>query len=94
MSGKSHGGRAKSSTRSKRKKMKHGVSLAGAQQQTTIQKQEPVFQVVSPSAKVLKPRSTLSSVVQHPYITTELRRIAILAGVMLAILVVLYLVIS
>lgn len=94
MSGKSHGGRAKSSTRSKRKKMKHGFSPSGAQQQTTTQKQEPVSQVVSPSAKVLKPRSTLSSVVQHPYITTELRRIAILAGVMLAILVVLYLVIS
>ena len=94
MTGKSHGGRAKSSTRSKRQKMKHGVSLASAQQQTTIQNQEPVSQVVSPPVKVLKPRSALSSVVQHPYITTELRRIAILAGVMLAVLVVLYLVIS
>jgi len=94
MSGKSHGGRAKSSARSKKKKMKHGVSLAGAQQPTTIQNQEPVSQVVSPSAKVLKPRSTLFAVVKHPYITTELRRIAILAGVMLALLLVLYLVIS
>ena len=94
MSGKSYGGRGKHSARSKKKKMKHGFSPAGAQQQITTQNQEPVSQVVSPSAKVLKPRSTLSSVVQHSYITTELRRIAILAGVMLVILVVLYLVIS
>ena len=94
MSGKSYGGQGKRSARSKKKKMKHGFSLAGAQQQTTTQNQEPVSQVVPPSAKVLKPRSTLSSVIQHPYITTELRRIAILAGVMLVILVVLYLVVS
>jgi len=74
--------------------MRQGFSQAGAQQQAIAQNHKPVSQVVSPSAKALTPRSTLSSVIQHPYITTELRRIAILAGVMLAILVVLYLVIS
>ncbi len=94
MSGKSHGGRGKHSAQSKKRKMRRDFSPAGAQQQAIAQNHEPVSQAPSPSAKALTPRSTLSSAIQHPYITTELRRIAILAGIMLAILVVLYLVIS
>ena len=91
MPSKSRGGR-KRSTRSKKRRMRQDFSLAGAQQQATAQNHKPVSQAPSPSAKVLTPRFTLPSV-RYPYITTELRRIAILAGIMLAILVVLSLVI-
>ena len=93
MPGKSRGGH-KHVVRRKKGKITRDFSLTGTQQQAVAQDDKSVSQAVSPSAKVLKPRSTLSSVVQHPYITTELRRIAILAGVMLVIMVVLYLAIS
>jgi len=84
--------RRKHPSRSKKRKMRQGFPVTGAQQQATAQNHKPVSQAPSPSAKVLTPRFTLPSV-RYPYITTELRRIAILAGIMLAILVVLSLVI-
>jgi len=89
MSGKAH---RKHQSRSKKKKTRQGFSLAGTQQQDTVQHQAPVSQVLAPSAKVGPPRSTVSPV-RYPYVTTELRRIAVLAGAMLVILVVLYFVI-
>jgi len=90
MPGKSRHGRGKRSARGKKRRLRQDFSLAGAQQQATAQNQAPVSQEPAPSAKVLAPKSILPPV-QHPYITIELRRIALLAGVMLAILVVLYL---
>jgi len=93
MPGKSRHGRSKHSARSKKRRMRQDFSLTGAQQQATAQSYEPVSPVPTPSAKVLSPRSTLTPV-QYPYIATELRRIAILAGIMLAVLGVAYLVIS
>ena len=92
MPSKSRGGR-KRSARSKKRRMRQDFSLAGAQQQATAQNHKPVPQAPSPSAKVLTPRLTPLPSVRYPYIATELRRIAILAGIMLVILVVLYLVI-
>ena len=91
MSGKS---RRKHPSRSKKRKTGQGFPVTGAQQQVVAQNHEPVAQAPSPSAKVLTPRFTSPSVARYPYITAELRRIAILAGIMLVILVVLYLVIS
>lgn len=79
-------------SRSKKRKMRQGFPVTGVQQQATAQTDRPVSQAPSSSAKTLTPRPTLPSA-QHPYVTTELRRIAILAGIMLAILVVVYLVI-
>jgi hypothetical protein len=73
--------------------MKQVVSLGGERQQATTQNREPVSQVTFPSVKVLTPKPTPSSVAQRAYIATELRRIAILAGVMVIVLVLLYLVI-
>ena len=93
MPGKSRHGRGKHSARSKKRKMRQGFSLASAQQQATAQNAKPVSQALAPSAKVLTPKSTLPPV-QHPYITIELRRIALLAAIMLTVLVVLYFVIS
>jgi len=92
MPGKSRGGHKHTAQR-KKEKIRRDFAITGAQQQAVAQDDKSISQTLAPVSKVLKPRSTLSSVVQHPYITTELRRIAILAGVMLAILVVLYLVI-
>ena len=79
--------------RGKKKKGKRGSSPIVAQRQAVAQTYKPVSQAPIPSAKVLTPRSTLPPA-QYPYITTELRRIAILAGIMLVVLVVIYLVIS
>ena len=79
--------RVKYSARSKKRESRQGFSVAPAQQPATIQK--PVSPVLTPSAKALTPRSKLASV-QYLYITTELRRIAILAGVMVVALLVLY----
>jgi len=93
MPGKSRGGHKHTAQR-KKEKIRRDFAITGTQQQAVAQDDKSISQTLAPVSKVLKPRSTLSSVVQHPYITTELRRIAILAGVMLAILVVLYLVIS
>ena len=91
MPSKSHGGRGKHSARSKKKKMKRDFPLAPVQQQATAQNHKLVSQAPSPSGKVLTPRFSPPS--EYSFIATELRRIAILAGIMLAILVVLYLVI-
>ncbi len=88
MPSKSRRGRGKRSARSKKRKVRQDFSVAVAQRQATSQNYEP-----APSAKMLTPRSALSPV-QYPYIATELRRIAVLAGIMLVVLVVLYLVIS
>jgi len=92
MPGKSQHGRGKHSARSKRGRTRQGFSLAGAQQQAVAQDYKSVSQAPAPSAKVLTAKSTLPPV-QHPYITIELRRIALLAGIMLTVLVVLYFVI-
>ena len=85
--------RRKHLSRSKKRKMKQGFPVTAAQQQAVAQDYEPVSPAPAPSVRAPTPRSTLSPV-QYPYIAIELRRIAILAGIMLAVLVVLYLVIS
>ena len=79
-------------SRSKKRKVTQGFPITTAQRQATAQGYEPVSPALAPSVRAPAPRSTLPPV-QHPYIATELRRIAILAGIMLAVLVVLYLVI-
>ena len=92
MPSKSRGGH-KHSLRSKKRRIRQDSSLNSVQQPIGTQDQEVVSQVVPPTTKVLTKKSGSPSIVQHTYITTELRRIAILAGIMLAILVILYLVI-
>ncbi|MBA7646525.1 hypothetical protein ES703_54289 [subsurface metagenome] len=93
MPNKGRRGQSKRSARGKKRGIRQDYSLTGAQRPDMAPNHEPVPQTPTPSAKVLTPRSTLSPV-QHPYIITELRRIAILAGIMLATMVVLHLVIS
>jgi len=92
MPSKSHGGHKHTSQR-KKGKVKRDFTITGAQQQAVAQDDSSVPQTLTPVPKVLKPRATPSNIMQHAYISDELRRIAILAGVMLAILVVLYFVV-
>ena len=89
-----HGGR-KHSFQGKKKKGRRSSSGVVAQRQADIQIDKPVVppRVAAPSASTPTLMPTLTAV-RHPYILTELRRIGILAGIMLVILVVLALVLS
>ncbi len=93
MPGKSRHGKGKHPVRSKRRRS--GPSAVAAQQPPVSQTYEavPKPEVSAPSPTTPTP-SVAVSTVRHPYITTELRRIGILAGIMLVILVVLALVLS
>ncbi len=78
----------------KEKEKKRLASLAGAsQQQAAAQAYKPVVPAKAAAPAVSAPTSIPSPVaVKHPYIAGELRRIGILAGIMLAILITLSLV--
>ena len=80
--------------RSKRKGRK-GFSTPVAQPAAVSQGYEPAPEAdrLVPSAKAPTPRATVK-VAQHPNVVAELRRIGILAGIILVILVVLALVFS
>ena len=93
MPGKSRHGRGKHLSRSKKGKIRRGPPAMAAQRQVGTQTYKPVAQpdASAPSAGVPTPALTTA---RYPYIITELRRIGILAGIMLAILVGLALVLS
>ncbi len=90
MAGKSRR-KGKHSLQSKKKKRKQISTLIATQQQAVAQTYKPTApsKVAAPLAKEPTP-----TVARFPYIATELRRIGILAGIMLAILVVLARVLS
>ena len=92
MPGKSRHGKRKHPSR--RRRWKQGSAIT-AQRQTLTQTQEPVSQpkVSAPSVSAPTPLAAQTAA-QYPYIATELRRIGILAGIVLAVLVVLALVLS
>ena len=94
MPGKSRHGRRKP-PRSKRKRGRQDVSAIRAQQRVAAQTYKPAShpEASAPSASAPSMMATLT-VTRYPYITAELRRIGILAGVMLIILVILALVFS
>ena len=81
--------------RSKRGKGRRSRLVTVAQQQAVAQSYKPVPrpEVSAPSVSVPTPMPTQTAV-HYPYIVTELRTIGILAGVMLAILVILALVLA
>jgi len=95
MPGKSQHGRRKRSFRGKKKKGRRSSPGVVAQRQAATQTDKPVVpsRVAAPSASTPTPMPVLTAV-RYPYILTELRRIGILAGIMLVILVVLALVLS
>ena len=93
MPGKSRHGKRKHFPQGKKRKGRPSSPGVVAPQQAEIQVDKPAApaQVVAPSASTPMPVLTA---VRHPYVLAELRRISILAGVILTILVVLVLVLS
>jgi len=95
MPGKSRHSKGKHPVRSKRKRGGRGSVVSAAQQSPVSQTGGPVPQPEAsvPSPSTLAPSATVATT-RYPYIVTELRRIGILAGIILVILVVLALVLS
>lgn len=95
MPGKSRRSRGKYSIQSKKKKGRPRRPTMLAQQPAAAQVPEAASspQVPVPSVEVPTPMAK-PALVRYPYIATELRTIAILAGVMLIVLIVLALVLS
>ena len=98
MPGKSHHGKRKLHPQSKKSKAKQRYVATSAQQQMVAQAPKSPIPATVPatpasSASVPTPPPAPKAV-QYPYITAELRRIGILAGIILVILVVLALVLS
>ncbi len=95
MPGKSRHGKGKHPVRTKRRRSGHGSLTSAAQQPPVSQTYEPVPKPeVSAASPGTPTPSAAVSTVRYPYIITELRRIGILAGITLVILVVLALVLS
>ena len=84
MPGKSRRHRGKRLSQSKKGK----GTLARAAQQRVVTDKPAAPAVPVPSPSVPTPKATLTGA-RYPYVVTELRRIGILAGIMLAILVIL-----
>ena len=95
MPDKSRRGRGKYPIQSKKKKGRLSRPTMLAQQPAVAQTNEPVSSPKRsvPSASVPAPRAKPAAV-RYPYIATELRTIGILAGIMLLVLTVLFLVLS
>lgn len=93
MSGKSRRSRGKRSSQSGKKKGRLASSTITAQQPATTKAYEPIApsKVAAPAASE-PPSMPAPAVVRYPFIATELRRIGILAGIVLVILVVVALV--
>ena len=94
MSGKSRHSRGKHSIHGKRKKGKLRPQVIVAQPQAVTQAEEAVSPPEAPVSSTRTSTPVAPIAVRYPYILTELRRIGILAGIMLAILIVLALVYS
>ncbi len=95
MPGKSRRSHGRHLPRSKRRKAGKGVSAPVAQPSAVAQRYEPApgAALLVPSAKTPTPKATVT-LAQHPNIAAELRRIGILAGIILVILVVLAMIFS
>ena len=88
-------GKGKHPSKSKKRREKQRSQPIIAYQQVAAQTSKPAIPADMPAPRAKVPTtSTASRVARYPYITTELRRIGILAGIMIVILVVLALVLS
>jgi hypothetical protein len=95
MPDKSRYGKGKRLVRSKRKKTGQGIMAAATEQPPVSQPTGPVPQAEATTRlpDTSAPSAAVSTVF-YPYIFTELRRIGIIAGIMLVILIVLAVVLS
>ena len=95
MPGKSRHGKGKHSFHSKKKRSRQRFSAITAQQRVVAQTTKPAApsKLSAPSIGVPTPMATPATV-RYPYVVAEMRRIGILAGIMLVILIGLTLVLS
>jgi len=94
MPGKSRHGKRKL-PRSKRRRGSQNISVISAQQPVLAQTRKPASHPeASPPAPGVPGTTATLTATRYPYIAAELRRIGILAGVMVVILVILALVFS
>ena len=95
MPGKARHGKGKHPHQSKKSKAKQRYGDMAFQQHVSADIPKPATTVSTPSPKSTTPTAPAKSrTAQYPYITTELRRIGILAGIILVVLIVLALVLS
>jgi hypothetical protein len=94
MPSKSRRRRGKRSSQIKRAKMRQVPSAVAPEQPAVAETYEPVSPPEPVAPVVSKSTSVSRATTHYPYIFTELRRIGILAGIMLVILVIAALVLS
>ena len=95
MPGKSRHGKGKHAFHGKKKKSRQHFSAMAAQQRVVAQTNKSVVspKLSAPSVSAPTPMATPTTA-RYPYIVAELRRIGILAGIMLVILITLALALS
>ncbi len=95
MPGKPHPYKGKHTAHSKKSKARQRYAAMSTQPQVAAQSTKPVASTSIPSpSPTARTTPVKTGTTKYPYITTELRRIGILAGIILAILIVLALVLS
>ena len=94
MSGKSRHGKGKHLHQSKKSKAKQRHGTMAFQQQVVAETPQPATAISTRMPSRIPASPATSRIAQYPYITAELRRIAILAGIIIVILIVLALVLS
>jgi hypothetical protein len=94
MPGKSRHGKGKHGHISKKSRARQRQGITPLSQTAADNIPQPAVTTSTPSSPKIPAPPTRLKAVQYPYITTELRRIGILAGIILVILVVLALVLS
>jgi hypothetical protein len=94
MPGKLRHGKGKHPHHSKKSKAKQRYGTMALQQPTAADTPQPVTTIGAPPSLRAPTSPATPRTAQYPYITTELRRIGILAGIILVILIVLALVLS
>ena len=94
MPGKSRHGKGKHPHLSKKSRARQRHDTVALPQPVVTDAHQPAATISTPPSLRTPASPRTSRVAQYPYITTELRRIGILAGIILVILIVLALVLS
>ena len=94
MPGKSRHGKGKHPHHSKKSKAKLRHGAMALQQPTAAGTPQPGITIITPHSLRTPTSPAKPRIAQYPYITTELRRIGILAGIILVILIVLAVILS
>jgi hypothetical protein len=95
MPSKSKHKRGKHRPQSKKGKSRQRFVASTAKSPAVVESHEPVSTPATPAPRVSEPSlSSKPTIIEYPYIATELRTIGILAGIMLIVLIVLFFVLS